>query len=188
MSVMNQQNLKKVFEEASKENIDLMYVSDKLAKEKEKRNIGSMENLKEKQKNKLSKFLIRYKPNEILLVKCKENCKIADLFFKKNNYYLLTFVGILKTYEEVPFIIHDIEIQEDSEGNEAYMLTHDSFRIQTKYLFNYFKFIESVDKNECREDNRYQYVYFDHMVILNNNSLKSIFKKQQSVYTHGNCA
>ncbi len=143
--------------------------------------------LKEKQRKRLLKFLNRYKGNELLLVKCKDSFNIEDLFFKKDNYYLLTFVGILATYEEVPFIIHDLVVVEDTNSEYTIKYKHDSFRIKTKQLFNKFEILTSLGLHECREDELFEYVYFNYDLIFENKDLRKNFSFQKSIYEPPTC-
>lgn len=161
---------------------DLILTIDKKQKEKEKPNINDINKLNEKQRKRLSKFLNKYKENDMLIVKCKQNFQIADLFFKKDNYYLLTFLGILETYQEVPFIIHDLKILNNSEKEFKVLTRHDTFRIKSKHLFQLFKFINSIGKIEYRYDLGYEYFYFNHMLIIDNMDIRQKFKDQLSIY------
>lgn len=161
---------------------DLILIIDKKQKEKEKPNINEINKLKEKQRKRLSKFLNKYKENDILMVKCKESFQIEDLFFKKNNYYLLTFAGILETYEEVPFIIHDLKILNNSEKEFKVLSKHDTFTMKSKHLFQFLKFINSIGKTEYRYDQEYKYFYFNHILIMNNMDIRQKFNYQSSIY------
>lgn len=137
--------------------------------------------LNEEQRKRLSKFLHEYERHDLILVKCKESFNIEDLFFKKGDYYLVTFVGIVKTYTEVPFILHDLKLI--NIGKEyGVQVKHDTFRIKTKYLFNLLEFIKTISKNESLEDDEYEYVYFDNISILLNEELKKKFSNQKSIY------
>lgn len=161
---------------------DLLYAAHKAGREQIKSSLDSLNVLKEKQRKKLSKFLNRYKGNELLLVKCKDSFNIEDLYFKKDNYYLLTFIDIMATYEEVPFIIHDLIVQEDTNSECTIKYKHDSFRIKTKHLFKDFKVITSLGLHECNEDELFEYVYFNYGLMYENKDLRKIFSFQKSIY------
>lgn len=163
---------------------DLIFTIDKQQKEKEKPSINVINELKKKQRKRLSSFLSKYKENDMLVVKCKQNFQIEDLFFKKDNYYLLTFVGILETYKEVPFFLHDLKILNNSEEKFTVVTRHDTFRIKSKHLFQLFKFINSIGKIEYRYDQEYKYFYFNPMMIIDNLDIREKFKDQLSVYEY----
>lgn len=177
-----QAKLKEVGERESLKREDLIYVMHREEKEKQKPCMSSINKLKEKQRKRLLKFLNKYKENEILMVKCKENFQLENLFFKKDNYYVLTFPGILKTYEEVPFIIHDLKILNDSKGLYQLKIESDGFRIKSQHLFRLFEFINKIGKNECRYDEEYEYLYFNHGLVFHNADIREKFKDQLSIY------
>ncbi len=166
---------------------NLIYTTHKAGRDELKPSFNSLYVLKEKQRKRLLKFLNRYKGNELLLVKCKDSFNIEDLFFKKDNYYLLTFVGILATYEEVPFIIHDLVVVEDTNSEYTIKYKHDSFRIKTKQLFNKFEILTSLGLHECREDELFEYVYFNYDLIFENKDLRKNFSFQKSIYEPPTC-
>lgn len=179
--------VKKASEKELEKRGNLLYAAHKDGRDEIKPCVGSLNMLKEKQRKKLSKFLNRYKDNELLLVKCKDSFNIEDLYFKKDNYYLLTFIGIMATYEEVPFIIHDLIVLEDTNSECTIKYKHDSFRIKTKHLFKEFKVITSLGIHECNEDELFEYVYFDFDLIFENKDLMKIFGFQKSIYKPPTC-
>ena len=182
MSDMIIENLKNELEKEKIRRSDVLFVVDKVEARKEKDNIKSINLLKSNQRVNLTKFLNKYKPNETLLVRCKEDSQIGNLYFKKDNYYVFTFAGILKTYEEVPFYIHDIRVTRKNDEEAIYVNRHDGFRVKTKYLFKVFEFIKSVAMNECRENEKFKYVYFNYEKVLNDCDVIDIFPNQLSVY------
>lgn len=174
--------LKEVGERELLKREDLIYVMHRKEKEKQKPCMSSINKLKEKQRKRLSKFLNKYKPNELLIVKSKEDFQLGTLFFKKDNYYLLTFLGILKTYEEVPFVVHDLKILSDSKEIYQLKIESDGFRIKSKHLFKTFEFINSIGKNKSFYDEEYEYLYFNHDLVLDNLDIRKKFKDQISIY------
>lgn len=177
-----QTRLREVGERESLKREDLIYVMHRGEKEKQKANINSMNNLKEKQRKRLSKFLNKYKANQLLIVKSKKDFQLGPLFFKKDNYYLLTFLGILKTYEEVPFVVHDLKVLNNTKETFQVKIENDGFRINSKHLFKTFEFINSIGKNKSFYDEEYEYLYFNHDLVLDNLDIRKKFKDQMSIY------
>lgn len=163
----------------------VLYVVDKYGRDQEKKNIKPITILPEKQRQQLQMFLNKYRTNELLLVRCKESFQIVDLYFKKGDYYLLTFPGILTTYEEVPFFIHNIQVVKNDKKEVTIRCKDDSFRIDSKHLFDAIEVVRSLGILECREDKRYEYVYSDPIRILEDKKILEIFEKQLSVYCSG---
>lgn len=184
MSDMIIENLRSAFKKEKTKRADLLFVIDKLEMRKETGNIKSINILEPNQREDLSRFLNEYKPCELLLVRCKESFQIEELYFKKDNYYVLTFAGILKTYEEVPFYIHDINVTRSHSGTIIYVINHDAFRIKTKYLFTYLEVIKSLGMNKSNVDKEYEYIYFNYKELEDNCDVVNIFSNQMSVYNN----
>lgn len=127
-------------------------------------------------------FLNKYRTNELLLVRCRESFQIVDLYFKKGDYYLLTFPGILTTYEEVPFFIHDLQVIKNDKKEVTIKIRDDSFRINSKHIFDAIEVVRSLGILDYRADKRYEYIYFDSNRIFRDKEILEILEKQQSVY------
>lgn len=160
----------------------VLYVVDKHGRDQEKKNIKPITILPEQQRHQLQMFLNKYRTNELLLVRCKESFQIVDLYFKKGDYYLLTFPGILTTYEEVPFFIHDLQVLKNDKKEVTIKIRDDSFRINSKHIFDAIEVVRSLGILDYRADKRYEYIYFDSNRIFRNKEILEILEKQQSVY------
>lgn len=101
---------------------------------------------KEKQRKNVFEFLSKYNKNEVLIAKCKESIKIRKFFFKKDDYYLITFPEALKTYEEVPFIMHHPKVLRDKNGTMPFQSKSDVFIIKNEYLLRVFEVMGSIGK------------------------------------------
>lgn len=176
-------------EEAGKKEMlereDLILIINNEQKEKMKPSTNTINELNKNQRRKLYKFLNKYKEDDMLIVKCRRNLQMGDLLFKKDDYYLVTFLGVLGTYEEVGFILHDLKILNDvNEKRFNCQVEHDNFVINSKELFKFFKCTKSIGKIEYRYDQEYKYFYFNPTCILNNLDIIQKFEDQMSVYEY----
>lgn len=164
---------------------DLILTINNKQKEKIKPSTNTINELNKNQRRKLYKFLNKYKEDDMLIVKCRRNLQMKDLLFKKDDYYLFTFLGVLETYEKVGFILHDLKILNDvNKKRFNCQVKHDIFVINSKELFKFFKCKKSIGKIEYRYDQEYKYFYFNPTPILNNLDIIQKFEDQMSVYEY----
>lgn len=185
MKSLTQAKLEEAGKREMLERENLVLAINNEQKEKMKPPKNTINELNKKQRKKLYKFLNKYKEDDMLIVKCRKNLQVGDLLFKKDDYYLFTFLGILETYEKVGFIIHDLKIL-NNVNKKRYdcKVEHDIFVTYSKDLFEFFKCTKSIGKIEYRYDQEYKYFYFNPMCILSNLDIIQKFENQMSVYEY----
>lgn len=124
-------------------------------------------------------FLEKYKTYDVLLLKCKKSFSIEDLYFKKDNYYIV-FLSILHNKsEEILFHLFDPYVVATNNAPEISFRMY-SISIKISSFFDLFE-VEEILTNIYEELNKRQ-------IDFNNDKFSKFIKVLNLVAQQGSCS